>query len=288
MSGPSIVIDTLPRLSRPVFIAGFDGWGNAMDVSSGMADYLIRTLRMTAFARLDADRFYRYDGARPRVHIARGTLKQYTPPGGVFYAAETAEGKRDVVVLRAHEPSLRWAEFADAVLSLCADLGVTLIVTLGSMYDSVLHTERLISGIASDDDLFGRLAAADIMPIDYQGPGAVHTVLQTEGQKQGFRCVSLWCHCPFYLENTVHYGLLASLAERLSGLAGLDLPTDALHEGWREVEARIEALIQEDPEVQAVVENLKETEGKGDPPRRPRPAPSGEKVINLSDFMEPK
>ncbi len=285
MNDPPIVVDTLPRLTRPVFIAGFDGWGNAMDVSSGMADYLIRTLRMTAFARLDAERFYRYDGARPRVHIARGTLKQYAPPGGVFYAAETGEGKRDVVVLKANEPSMRWAEFADSVLSLCTDLGVTLIVTLGSMYDSVLHTERLISGIASDDDLFNRLAAADIMPIDYQGPGAVHTVLQSEGQKRRFRCVSLWGHCPFYLENTVHYGLLASLAERLAGLAGVDLPVDSLHEGWREDEARIEALIREDPEVQSVVENLKETGGKG---ARPRPVPSGEKVINLSDFMEPK
>jgi proteasome assembly chaperone (PAC2) family protein len=43
----------LPQLKKPVLIAGFDGWGNALKISSGMAAYLIRKLNAKQFAKLN-------------------------------------------------------------------------------------------------------------------------------------------------------------------------------------------------------------------------------------------
>jgi hypothetical protein len=37
-----IELDYTPDLREPLFIAGFDGWGNALDISIGMVDYLVR------------------------------------------------------------------------------------------------------------------------------------------------------------------------------------------------------------------------------------------------------
>ena len=44
MSKEEIQVNELPQLKKPVLIAGFDGWGNALKISSGMTAYLIRKL----------------------------------------------------------------------------------------------------------------------------------------------------------------------------------------------------------------------------------------------------
>ena len=103
----AIQIDKLPELKNPLLIAGFEGWGNALKISSGMSDYLVRKFRAQRFAEINPDLFFRYDEMRPVVHIEEGTLKSVIPPGGTFYAAQTASGGRDLVILKSDEPQLR-------------------------------------------------------------------------------------------------------------------------------------------------------------------------------------
>ena len=52
MSDAMIHIKKLPNLVDPVLIAGFDGWGNALNVSNGMAAYLVRELNARHFAAM--------------------------------------------------------------------------------------------------------------------------------------------------------------------------------------------------------------------------------------------
>ena len=59
MSQEGISVNQLPELNNPLLIAGFDGWGNAMNVSTGMISYLVRTFKARTFARLNPDIFYR-------------------------------------------------------------------------------------------------------------------------------------------------------------------------------------------------------------------------------------
>lgn len=280
-----IHIDTLPPLRDPMMIAGFDGWGNALDVSTEMAEYLIRHFEATRFARLDTDAFFRYDGSRPVVNIQAGGLKSLRWPGGEFYGALTGSGKGDLLVLRSDEPTLCWRRFGEEVFELCHTLGVKTMVTLGSMYDHVLHSDRLISGMASTDALSATLQASGVMPIYYQGPSAIHSLFQVEGPKQGFHCVSLWCHCPFYLENTVHFGLLSELGQLLAQLGGFELDTTDLEEQWNQLRIRIQHLIEDNPKVGEVIEELKETQG-GKTLAVKKEAVKDDKVIRLRDFLE--
>ena len=104
-------IDKLPDLKNPLLIAGFEGWGNALKISSGMAGYFVRKFNAQRFAEINPDLFFRYDEMRPVVHIEEGVLKNLTPPGGAFYAAQTASGARDLVILKSDEPQLRWSRF---------------------------------------------------------------------------------------------------------------------------------------------------------------------------------
>ena len=216
-----------PIPKDPLLIAGFDGWGNALNISNGMANYLIRRMKAQPFADLDADTFYRYDDQRPRVSIEGGILKSFLPPpGGSFYAAETGAGQRDLVIFRADEPNLRWSQLADELFSPCRKLGVGTIITLGSMYDNVLHTDRTISGIASTGDMVSQLLTSNVNPISYQGPSAIHTIIHSEGTKRGFECISFWSHCPYYLQGTTHFGILSHLGGLIAELGNFQLDTE--------------------------------------------------------------
>jgi proteasome assembly chaperone (PAC2) family protein len=287
MKKQGIHIEELPDLKEPVLIAGFDGWGNALDVSKGMAGYLIRKLKAQSFARIDPDTFYSYDADRPLVNIEAGTLKSLSSHGGFFYAARTGSGENDIVILEADEPNLRWFHFVDELFSLCDKLGVETIITLGSMYDNVLHTDRIISGIASDEDNFSKLRQKDIIPVSYQGPGAIHSIIQSEGEKRGFQCISLWCHCPYYLQNTKHYGFLSHLGALLSFLGQFELNTEDLETRGKDVDEQIEKLIANSAEIQDIINEIRRAKVRGSWASLKKTI-KGEKVINLQDFLKPQ
>lgn len=286
MNAQGIQVTKWPQLKTPLLIAGFDGWGNALDISRGMAVYLVRHLNARPFARINPDLFYRYDANRPEVNIDAGTLKSISPPGGVFYAARMVSGDSDLVILAADEPDLQWFRFTEDLLSLCRQIGIETIITLGSMYDNVVHTDRIISGIASDEAAFADLRAQNVIPVSYQGPSAVHSTILSESIKHGFRSISLWSHCPYYLQNTTHYGLMSHLGGLLGFLGQFELDTEALETKWNELEGQIESLIEESSELQGMIKELRKAKVKGSWDRMKKAA-KGEKVIALKDFLPP-
>lgn len=287
MSTKEIQIQELPQLRKPVLIAGFDGWGNALKISSGMATYLIRKLNAKQFATINPDAFFRYDDARPLVKIEEGILKNVVPPGGTFYATRTDADRNDVVILKADEPNLNWYRFIAEMFSLCHKLGVKTIITLGSMYDNVLHTDRVISGIASSEELVAKLNEQNINSISYQGPSAIHSIIQLEGPKKGFECISLWSHCPFYLQGTTHFGILSHLGALLSSMGKFDLDTADLEDSWQSLNKQIQELVENNAEIQSIISELRKSKVRGSAASM-KGSLKDEKVINIEDFLEPK
>jgi hypothetical protein len=72
MFSESIEVEYYPQLDNPLAIAGFEGWGNALDISRGMVDYMIQKLHAKAFATIRSDPFYRFDESRPIAEIEDG------------------------------------------------------------------------------------------------------------------------------------------------------------------------------------------------------------------------
>jgi len=288
MSDEGIHFKGLPQLKNPVLIAGFDGWGNALNISNGMAAYLIQRLKAKNFADLDPDTFYRYDEQRPVVDIADGKLNTLTPPSGSFYAVETEADQSDLIILKANEPNLQWFRFVDLLFSICQKLQVRTIITLGSMYDNVLHTDRMISGVASSEARLSEMKQKRINPITYQGPSAIHSIIQSEGAKKGFECISLWSHCPYYLQGTTHFGILSYLGELIAGMVNFQLDTLDLQANWKKLEKQINRLIDSNSELQSLISNLRKEKVKGAAGSLKGAANGDEKIINLQDFLDPK
>jgi proteasome assembly chaperone (PAC2) family protein len=284
MLSDSIQIEHLPNLEEPILIAGFEGWGNALDISSGMVDYFIGKLKAQIFGKIDSDLFYRFDENRPVVKIQDGLLKEFSPPGGFFYAAERHLAGRDMVLLKATEPTLRWFQFTDALISLCKKMSIKTIFSLGSMYDNVLHTDTVISALVSSEELLPRLKEKNVMTVSYEGPGAIHSLIHKASKKQGIECISLWCHCPYYLQGTTHFGFLSHLGSLLASLGGFKFDGSELDTTWRELNKEIQGIIDKNPELQGMIHDLRKAKIKGswDTARK------GDKVIHLEDFMKPR
>jgi proteasome assembly chaperone (PAC2) family protein len=288
MADKGIHVKETPQLKNPLLIVGFEGWGNALNVASGMAAFLIGKLEAKPFAELNPDVFYRFDENRPIVNIVEGTIKNFTPPGGSFYAGETASDAHDLVILKADEPNLRWFQLADEMFSLCKGLGVKRVITLGSMYDNVLHSDRIVSCVASNADLLAKAGERNVNSISYQGPSSIHSVLQTEGVKIGFECLSLWCHCPFYLQGAVHFGLIAHLASLISFIGGFELDVSELQANWEKLNDQIQELIEKNSELQDMITKLRKEKVKGLTTSLKTSMGPQDKIIDLKDFLDPK
>ena len=284
MLSDAFQIEDLPDLKEPLLIAGFEGWGNALDVSRGMVEYLIGKLNARTFGKIDADLFYRFDENRPIVKIQDGLLKDLSPPGGFFYVAERVSAGRDLVLLKATEPTLRWFLFTDALISLCKKMGIKTIFLLGSMYDNVLHTDNVVSASVTHKALLPRLIEKKVTAVNYEGPGAIHSLISKASKEKGIECISLWGHCPYYLQGTTHFGLLSHLGTLLAAVGGFELDSSELEDRWKTLSKEIQGIIDKSPELQGMINDLRKAKIKGtwDATRK------GDKIIHLEDFINPK
>ncbi|MFC1822200.1 proteasome assembly chaperone family protein [Thermodesulfobacteriota bacterium] len=277
-------IEQIPELHDTLLIAGFDGWGNALDISRGMVDYMIRKLDAKPFASIKTERFYNFDKNRPVAEIENGLLKSVSPPDGRFFFCERAQAGRDIILLRAAEPSLQWPHFVRAMIELCRLTDVQSLVCLGSMYDEVLHTDMIISALASNPELLAQIDKRLQTTINYNGPSSIQTTLLFEAQKEGFQAMNLWCHCPYYLQGTTHFGLMAHLGGLLASMFGFSLDTKELESVWRELTKQIQSVIEKNPDLQAMISDLRKAKVKGSWDTAKR----HDKVIHLEDFLRPR
>lgn len=277
-------IESLPELKHPILIAGFGGWGNALNVSKGMVAYLVRKLQAKKFASLNADLFFRFDENRPLATISDGYLKNLEMPGGSLFFAKTAPGTNDLILFETDEPELCWNQFVTQLIDLSKQLKVFTLVTLGSMWDNVLHTDYIVSGVASSDSLWETLKAEGVIPIYYQGPSSINALIMQKSIESGLACASLWSHCPYYLQGSPHYGLMANLGRLLEKIGGFDLDTEELDTRWEKLLAKFQDLIQKDPKIQEVVRGMRKAKVKGMVAIKNKDARSGN-LINLKDFL---
>jgi proteasome assembly chaperone (PAC2) family protein len=277
-------IEHMPELKKPILILGFEGWANGGNVAIGMIDYLIQKLGATRFATIDPDHFYRFDDSRPLVRVQGGQLQGVSPPQAAFFAAHQEQTGVDVILFKGSEPHLRWFSFIELLFSLCRSWKTDLMISLGGLQDRVVHTDVIISGLASNAALVERIEKLQVVPTTYEGPGAIHSLILKEAKSGGIEGISLWGHCPFYLQGT-HLRLLSQMAFVLSDLTGLKIETDELEKGWMRLVRQIQGLIDHNPELQTVIKEIMKSKAGGQAPTTVR---HDGNVIYLDDFFKPR
>jgi len=257
-----------------------------LNVARGTVDFIVRQTHADMFAALIPDAFFRFDTHRPKVTIHKGEMRQLEFDAGGLYAATLPTAECDIVLLASEEPDLHWNSFADQLLTIARRMHVRGFITLGSMFDSVLHSDHLVSGIAADEAQRETLARFNVRMIDYQGPSAVHSLLHQRAMREGMASFSLWTHCPYYLEGTSHPGLLATTVETVGRLVGFAPDTRPLRDEWEKLRQDIQMAIDANPKLQEMIGKLRRAKVKG---AWAEVAPSSSdkaNVIRLKDFRE--
>jgi proteasome assembly chaperone (PAC2) family protein len=279
-------LETPADLTSPAMIIGLRGWGNALEVSSDTAVYIVENRGGRSIGRIDSDACYRYDESRPVVKIEAGDLKSVNPPGGSFFVIETHPAESDLLILIADEPNLNWYRFSNELVELAIRLEAPMVITLGSMFDQVLHTDRTISAATTGGDFGAIFQLHGVIPVDYTGPSAIHTLILDACRKRGIAGASLWCHCPAYLQGITHHGLIIRLGGLLAEMASFELKTDDLEARWEALEIQIQELISENPKLEGIIDQIRKKKREGAWQAVGSDGKEPGKVISLRDFLD--
>jgi proteasome assembly chaperone (PAC2) family protein len=274
-------VDATPALRRPVLIASFKGWNDGGHGASLAGAFLARAWAAEKFAEIDPERFFDFSSTRPQVSLVDGTMRRIDWPENTFHHARLESADQDAVLLLGSEPSLRWRTFCSLVTDLAGDLGVEMVVTLGSLLADVPHTRPApVTASASDPGLVARLG---VQPSRYEGPTGIVGVLHDAFRAAGIPSVSLWAAVPHYVSMTPSPRAAKALCDRLSTL--IDVPVDT-----GELAAQSEVYMEQVSEAVAADEDtaayVDELESRADELVEERDLPSGDALAaELTRFL---
>ncbi len=114
------------------------------------------------------------------------------------------------------EPNLRWRAFAGMIVDLARELGVEMVITLGSLLADVPHTRPSpVTGGATDPELIERLG---LQRSRYEGPTGIVGVLHDACNGASLPSVSLWAAVPHYVSLAPSPRAALALCERLADI----------------------------------------------------------------------
>ena len=157
-------------------------------------------------------------------------------------------------ILLGVEPNLRWKTYSQLVLGLAQELGVELVVTLGSLLADVPHTRPApVSAAASDPALVEELG---VEPSRYEGPTGILGVLLDACRRGGIPSVSLWAAVPHYVSLAPSPRAALALCRRLGELVGTDVALAELEQAAEEYNEQVTEAVASDADTAAYVEEL--------------------------------
>jgi proteasome assembly chaperone (PAC2) family protein len=219
-----------PRLRGPVLLAAFDGWNDAGEAATTALDAVAEGLGAETFATVDPEEFYDFQATRPTVRMVEGR-RRIEWPATELRAARLPAADHDLIVVRGHEPNLRWRTFADEIVELAANLRVEMVVTVGALLADVPHTRPVqVVSSAGDRDLAERLG---LNLSRYEGPTGILGVLGDAAAREGIPTIGLWAALPHYL----------NLAPNPWGAMAL-------------IHAAVDELVDDNPELAGYIERL--------------------------------
>jgi proteasome assembly chaperone (PAC2) family protein len=225
-------------------LAAFDGWNDAGEAATTALDAIAEGLAAETFATIDPEEFYDFQATRPTVRMVQGH-RRIDWPSVELRSARLPAADHDLIVVRGHEPNLRWRTFASELVQLASNLGVEMLVTVGALLADVPHTRPVqVVSSAGDRDLAERLG---LNVSRYEGPTGILGVLGDAATKEGIPTVGLWAALPHYL----------NLAPNPWGAMALAGQTDAF-------DTAVAELVEENPELAGYIERLEVDTDAGD------------------------
>jgi proteasome assembly chaperone (PAC2) family protein len=242
-----------PRLRGPVLLAAFDGWNDAGEAATSALDAIADGLAAETFATIDPEAFYDFQATRPTVRLVDGH-RRIEWPSVELRAAHLPAADHDLIVVRGHEPNLRWRTFAAEIVQVASSLGAEMVVTVGALLADVPHTRPVqVVSSAGDRDLAERLG---LNVSRYEGPTGILGVLGDMATKEGIPTVGLWAALPHYLNLAPNPWGAMALVRELQRLLPMAVDTSDLAGQTDAFDTAVTELVEENPELAGYIERL--------------------------------
>src|ERR671935_2581104 len=249
-------IASKPTLREPVLITAFRGWNDGGQGASLAGGYLAKTWAAARFAEIEPEGFFDFQATRPHVSLVDGRTRRIDWPDNAFYHAHIPGLERDAVLMLGIEPNLRWQTFTSLITEEAKDLGVQLVVTLGSLLADVPHTRPSpVTGGATDAELIERLG---LQRSRYEGPTGIVGVLHDACARAGLPSVSLWAAVPHYVSLAPSPRAALALCNRLAEILDADIDTSELDEASERYSEQVSEAVASDEETAAYVAELEQ------------------------------
>jgi len=270
-----------PVLRRPRAILAFEGWNDACEAASGVAEFMLEVADVAEpFAVIDPEEFFDFQVRRPTVAIDDGGTRSLSWPTTKFFAVRYPGDERDLVVVVGEEPSFRWKTFARHVTRLLAEMDVEEVVLLGAFIGQVAHSRPVpIFGVATDPALVMRHG---LLGSSYEGPTGIVGVLQEACREVGMPAISLWAATPHYLAANANPKAVLALTGRTCEILDIRLDVQALETATTEFDERVDQAMESSEELAVYVQDL-----EGEDPERPEldPGLTEDLVNEIETFL---
>jgi proteasome assembly chaperone (PAC2) family protein len=218
------------------------------------------------------------------VRLADGR-RQIDWPAVELRAARLPAADHDLIVVRGHEPHLRWRTFAREIVEVATTFGAEMVVTVGALLADVPHTRPVqVVSSAGDRNLAERLG---LSVSRYEGPTGILGVLGEVATADGIPAVGLWAALPHYLNLAPNpWGAMALIRE-VGRLLPMAVDTSTIAGQTDAFDAAVAELVEENPELAGYIERLEaDADDDGDDPmRRLADVPPEELVAEVERYL---
>lgn len=240
-----------PDLHAPVLVMALKGWIDAGLGADGAAETLVDQMERRTIARFDADELLDWRARRPVMRLEDGINTRLSWEETELSWARDASGN-DVLFLFGNEPDHAWLSFSNQVVDLAQQMGCRLVIGLGAYPTPVPHTRApLIAASASTAELTQGLLRNSV-----EVPTGVQGMIERRAALRGLPALGLWAQVPHYVAAMPYPAASLALLETTNRIAGLDLPLADLAARAEASRARIDELINQNPEHRAMLEQL--------------------------------
>jgi proteasome assembly chaperone (PAC2) family protein len=244
-----LTIDQRPDLRRPLLVAAWSGWSDAGEAATGAIRFMLRRWREDRIAHIDADPYYDFTQARPRVRMQEGE-RVIDWPANEFTAHRHPGDGPDLILFQGIEPHLSWHSYADAVMELCREFNVSGIMMLGGLLAEVSHNRPIrVTGSSEDEGLRTLLDLQPRRGGGYEGPTGIITVVSNAARDLGIPTGSIWANLPHYVNASPNPKATLALLEKLNRGLSLDLRLHDMEVFVARFDAQVAEEIAKNPEM---------------------------------------